>query len=223
MTRNQIEYANYVETNRHQLATEAETSRNNRAVLKEQHRSNRANEKESVRTHKANEKISRYNAKETKRHNKATEKLTGQANAEQGRHNLATETETARANRAGEANQRYAVDRNVAASMYNASVNAQAHLAGSQIAANASMANAATQAETADKDRQSRQLIASWQNAITRVQNSREMTIKERQQELDKLKIEVDQAYKEGLIQQQQYNNINTMMRDAANTAIKMK
>lgn len=59
MTRNQIDYWNYVENSRHNQEVERETKRSNKAQLQEQRRANEAREYENERTNRANEAIRR--------------------------------------------------------------------------------------------------------------------------------------------------------------------
>lgn len=97
MTSNQIAYANYVESRRHNEATETET--------------NRANVAREVETHRSNVAVET----ETARHNLAFE-------AETNRHNVAVEKETHRANKANEAIGWY----NASTNRMNAQTNAYA-------------------------------------------------------------------------------------------------
>lgn len=128
MTKNQIEYLKYKETQRANQAQEAElnranvererqgqvsldeTSRHNLAneghqaqVLLEQTRHNQAQESEAARHNQATEKITELSFNETKRANLAREELQRQSNEEQRRSNLAREAETLRANLTREA------------------------------------------------------------------------------------------------------------------------
>lgn len=84
MTTTQVQYWNYVESNRHNLATE---------------RLGTDTLKESVRHNKATETLGTNTLKETTRHNKATERLGTNTLKENKRHNIATEKETKRSNK----------------------------------------------------------------------------------------------------------------------------
>lgn len=84
MTRNQLAYYEYKETQRSNLANEQETNRANVAREVETNRHNVSTEKETNRHNLATEE-------ETHRHNKEIELLTSASNAEQQRHNMAVE------------------------------------------------------------------------------------------------------------------------------------
>lgn len=120
MTQNQIAYANYLESGRHNLATEQETHRSNVTNedigyknYGENKRHNVVVEGETRRHNVVNEKENRRHnittEGEINRHNVKTEQQTDAVNTETNRHNLATEQlgysqfdETKRHNQAGE-------------------------------------------------------------------------------------------------------------------------
>lgn len=95
MLATQVQYWNYLETQRHNKATEAQA----KAELQETNRSNLVREgisqgtlNESVRHNKATEQVSWSNLEETRRHNKAQEDI-GFANVNENvRHNREYET-----------------------------------------------------------------------------------------------------------------------------------
>lgn len=188
MTRNQIEYANYLESNRHNMAQESETARNDRAVEretkranrareKENTRSNKAREKENTRSNKAREKLTRYSnkterlgQKESVRHNKATELNANQTLSELNRHNLATESatnqqnaETQRHNLANESLSGAQIN----ASIMQAQIAADAQKTAATINANASKYNTDMQMEIA-KWKESN---ANWRTKDTNATN----------------------------------------------------
>lgn len=126
MTNDQVNYLNYQEAARHNLASETETSRSNLAQESETRRHNLTSEgitnrslQETIRTNKANEKIKRNTLKETKRSNKARE-------AETHRSNVVNENEANRHNLATEANQIYTADRAYAGHVDSARISAEA-------------------------------------------------------------------------------------------------
>lgn len=88
MTKNQIEYYKYKESQRSNKANETETNRANLAKEFENRRSNMAKEQQAInelsettRSHKANESQAINALAETSRHNHAQEALQGQSNA----------------------------------------------------------------------------------------------------------------------------------------------
>lgn len=127
MTHNQIDYANYKESQRHNLAGEAEMTRHNVvteyetarhnvetehlgwATLSETKRHNVADETEIHRYHVATEQIDRNRLAETVRHNTATERIDsyravnevaiGYQNAESNRIKSIADRENAKTNR----------------------------------------------------------------------------------------------------------------------------
>lgn len=149
MTKNQIDYLNYLESQRHNVAGEAETNRYNIVVGNETNRHNLATEGEAARHNKETEAQGRQSNKETKRHNKATESLTSKTLTETNRHNLATEAETGRSNRANEQNVRYTADQGYAGRIDSAKISANASMVNAQTAAAASKYAADKQSETA--------------------------------------------------------------------------
>lgn len=92
MTTTQINYWNYVETNRHNLAEEREMRRANKARESENVRSNMAREAENFRSNTSNEAIKA----EQNRINAQTNVINQARNAEQVRHNLVSEQHTTR-------------------------------------------------------------------------------------------------------------------------------
>lgn len=87
MLATQVQYWQYKEAQRHNIATESLTdfqNRENKRHNLESERQGRVSITEAIRHNKATESISRNTLKETKRHNLATEKETN-------RHNVATE------------------------------------------------------------------------------------------------------------------------------------
>lgn len=99
MTHNQIDYWNYRENQRANLAKEDENQRHNVATETESHRANLVNEA-----------MGWAHESEISRHNQAGEMIDSIRNAETQRHNQATEYENALHDRATEAN---AADANV--------------------------------------------------------------------------------------------------------------
>lgn len=102
MTQNQIAYAQFLESGRHNLATEQETHRSNVTNedisyknYDETKRHNQAGEQETQRHNVAGEKENRRHnittEGEARRHNIKTESQTDDVNRETNRHNLATE------------------------------------------------------------------------------------------------------------------------------------
>lgn len=77
MTQNQINYWNYRETGRHNLATEGETNRHNVVTENETQRHNMVGERETERHNRATEGIDLSKLAETQRHNRASESLAG--------------------------------------------------------------------------------------------------------------------------------------------------
>ena len=98
MTKNQIDYLNYLENVRAHQASEGLTQQ----TLDETKRSNQVREKETFRHNYVGEQISDYGAREQARHNLVGENLTFQNYLETQRSNLARETETHRSNVAQE-------------------------------------------------------------------------------------------------------------------------
>lgn len=110
MLAQQVAYWNYVETNRHNLATEALTGREldiKASALAEDVRHNKETEsiswfnaQENARHNRETESVSWYNAKESQRHNRVTENIGWFSAQESQRHNIATES-TARLSATG--------------------------------------------------------------------------------------------------------------------------
>lgn len=158
MTKNQIEFANYVEgsrhnrageeeVNRHNLATEVETHRNNTVQeywtgfnATETQRSNQAKEVETSKHNRATEKQAKYELKETKKHNRATEK--------QAKKDLA---ERKRAAKDTVAATKYSADRGKEGRVESAAISADASKYAANTSANAAITaaniNAAAQKE----------------------------------------------------------------------------
>ncbi len=139
MTHNQIEYANYKESkrhniagetelNRHNVVTEYETARHNVetenigwANLSETKRHNQADEVETHRYHTANESIERSKLSETTRHNKVSEQIDSYRAANEiaiGYQNASTNAYNAQTNRG-----------NMRINEYNANTNRKSALA----------------------------------------------------------------------------------------------
>lgn len=116
MTKNQIEYWSYVESQRANKARENENYRHNTASENETSRHNVSTENETTRHNLSTENVEKGKLAETTRHNKATESISHsqvglgyQQLAEQKRHNVAGEnisnrqlSEQQRHNMAGE-------------------------------------------------------------------------------------------------------------------------
>lgn len=113
MTKNQIDYWNFVENKRHNQAMELyssgtlnETKRSNLAREEETQRSNLARESETKRSNLANELLGTSRLQEDVRHNQTSEKETSRSNIarefETNRSNVANEIETHRSNVARE-------------------------------------------------------------------------------------------------------------------------
>lgn len=148
MTGNQINFMNYLETSRSNLARETETARHNRvgegetsrhnlATETETARSNRANETENKRSHLANEALTSSANAETVRSHKANERLTKSAQKETKRHNKRTE-----------ALQKYGTDKALEGTKYSADKSKEGRVESASISAQASMSNAALQSKT---------------------------------------------------------------------------
>lgn len=153
MTKNQVDYANYLESRRHNLASED----NARQTLRETRRHNLAGEshdiktlEESVRHNKANEQLSYDSLSETVRSNKAKEDLTKhQIDTQYQQVVLQTEASKYAASVSAEAT-KYAAGTSAAAAKYAAD---QARAA-SQYAADNQKAIAELQDARKDKDQQ---------------------------------------------------------------------
>lgn len=91
MTKNQIDYWNYVESNRHNLATERETRRANQERELETNRSNLANENLKAKQLAETIRINTINANEAQRANRAREDLSAQSNVLEGQRVLVSE------------------------------------------------------------------------------------------------------------------------------------
>lgn len=146
MTHNQIEYANYQESkrhniagetelNRHNVVTEYETARHNVvtenigwANLSETKRHNQADEVETHRYHTASESIERSKVSETTRHNKVSEQIDAYRAANEiaiGYQNASTNAYNARTNEYNAQTNRG----NMRINEYNANTNRQSALA----------------------------------------------------------------------------------------------
>lgn len=173
MTQNQIQFANYVESNRHNLATENEThrsnvanlgevKRNNKAVLKETHQHNSRTRKEIKRHNKATERLTGKDISEKKRHNKATESLTSQQNVEQGRHNLATESLTNKQ-----------IDTNYQQTIEAAQIGANAHVQSARIAGAATTTAAGINAAASKYATDSQYNLGVFKEQMSNLRNSK--------------------------------------------------
>lgn len=136
MTRTQLEYLGYRETNRNNLATLAETGRHNRATENETKRNNLIVSNENERSHRAQESISKSGIKETKRNNLVVSKETK-------RHNKATEAQA---------------KKSLSTQVKVANIGAQGRTNAAQISASASRDVATIKAQT---DRQIAELQAT--------------------------------------------------------------
>lgn len=106
MTQNQINYQNFLETQRSNKSKEHETNRSNVAREQETYRSNVEREREAKRSNLTNEALSRDRLAEDRRSHLVTEAETERSNRarelENNRSNLAKELENNRANLARE-------------------------------------------------------------------------------------------------------------------------
>lgn len=222
ITANQIAYAAHLENSRHNVAAEAETNRSNVAREGETFRHNVVTESETERSNKAREK-------ETKRSNKATERLGKRTLKETKRHNLSTEslearkqTESERHNRQAEQNQIDTAWLSANASIISAQISAAARVEAARLAAQTNLAIQAARDEVARLDREQREAANKRDNKTKKqiqdsinylndsiaaadryqraVENTNQKNIDRAKNDLERIRVEVDKAYKQGKI-----------------------
>lgn len=171
MTRNQIEFANYVEAKRSNKAREAETYRNNLVTSNEINRSNL----EKERVQRGTLKVQQGTLKETRKHNRASERIEKVKARETIRSNKAREKETVRSNKAAELNTRYTADQGRLGHENAANIAAQASRDAANINAAASRytadSNAAASRYSANTNAAAHKYSADVQKQIAQLNN----------------------------------------------------
>lgn len=227
MTNVQVSYAEHQENARHNVATEQEANRHNVVTETETHRSNRANEKETKRSHKAQEKHNRNVLAEQQRHSMVTESQTDRQLSEQERHQ-----------RASEDVQKYSAEMSAYGRITAAQIAAASAQFVAQLQANVNLQIASMKDYQAKLDREAANARNSQNAATSRyinkaqnltkkaiaaadryqraIQHQDEVDIQKAQQDIDKLRIQVDKAYKDDKIKLDTYQFIMDVLEKIA-------
>lgn len=190
MTRNQIDYASYLETARHNRKDEKETRKHNRRS----ERNAAAVTAESVRHNKISELQANQTILETNRHNVASEALTNES--------IKSQAETSR----------YVADRNAAAAMYSANTSASASRYNTTVSADVNRAVALYNKEAekykTDSTNAANTIIAQMNNATKITINNTNAQINQQKNNIEKVKVNAEKEYKEGKIKLETYEEL---------------
>lgn len=227
MTNVQVSYAEHQENARHNVATEQEANRHNVVTETETNRSNRANEKETKRSHKAQEKHNRNVLAEQQRHSMVTESQTDRQLSEQERHQRASEDAQKYSAEMSAYGRITAAQIAAASAQFVAQLQANVNLQIASMkdyqakldreAANArNSQNAATSRYITKAQNLTKKAIAAADRYQRAIQHKDEVDIQKAQQDIDKLRIQVDKAYKDDKIKLDTYQFIMDVLEKIA-------